>query len=142
MNNWKAQALSLRAELDILRAREASLVLTSGPVALDRLARTVRINGQPRRLCPLPFAVLEALLLAGHAGCSRAQLLAQLWPTKPRNSNIVNVAVAYLRAALAPCNIVETVRANGGNPGGWRIKEPATDTRSPEDSPKTKSVST
>jgi hypothetical protein len=27
MNNWKAQALSLRAELDILRAREASLVL-------------------------------------------------------------------------------------------------------------------
>jgi DNA-binding response OmpR family regulator len=112
-------------------------VLTSGPVALDRLARTVRVNGQPRRIQHLPFAILEALLLARPAGCSRAQLLAQLWPAKPRNSNTADVAVAYLRAALAPCNIVETVRANGGNPGGWRIKEPAIDTKTPEDSPKT-----
>ena len=97
-------------------ANHAPLVLSCGPVVLDRLARTVTVAGKPAHLSPLVFRLLEILLLSPDRVWPRDELRAALWAEKDLEVTIgmVDVTMCYLRASLGDAReIIETVRGQG-----------------------------
>jgi DNA-binding response OmpR family regulator len=92
-------------------------MLSHGDLVLDSSHRVVTRAGQPVRLTPKEFALLEMLLSAGGTVVSTEEILEHVWDdaTDPF-SNAVRMTVSRLRAKLGQPDVVETVR-----PVGYRI---------------------
>ena len=102
-------------------SRERTL-LTSGDLALDRLAREVRRGGTEIELLPLEFKLLEYLMLNAGRAVTRSMLLEQVWGFHfdPR-TNIVETHISRLRAKLdqpGQASLITTVRGAGYVVGG------------------------
>lgn len=84
-------------------------------VAVDELAREVRINGHTVRLTPLEFGVLRCLEEHEGKAVSRAMLLDAAWGYESNvGSNVVDAVVSRLRNKLGEASaVVETVRGAG-----------------------------
>ena len=97
-------------------AREDSVVLSSGPIALDETRRRVTVDGRPVELTLREFSLLECLLRhPGHA-LSRDQLLDMAWPFGVAvTPNTVDAFITFLRRKLGPHGAarIETVRGIG-----------------------------
>ena len=96
-------------------AGAAGPVLRAGPIAIDRGAHTVTVDGEPVELTPLEYRLL--LLLAERRGRvqTRPQLLETVWESQPDiQTRTVDMHVQRLRAKLgAAGNRIETVRGFG-----------------------------
>ncbi len=102
-------------------------VLTIGPVAIDRSAHSVTVDGRPVDLTPLEYRLL--LVLAERRGRvqSRPELLERVWDARADiQTRTVDMHVQRLRAKLGVAgDLVETVRGvgyriRGDGPGGRR----------------------
>src|SRR5688572_12954799 len=114
-------------DLDELKARVRALVrrggprrsdqLTFGGVTLDRRRRIVTVDGEPQRMTPKEFALLEYFLMKPEEVVARTELLEKVWDLHfDPGSNVVDVHVARLRSKLRLANAgvgVETVRGVG-----------------------------
>jgi two-component system OmpR family response regulator len=90
------------------------LVLTYGPVVLNRLTRDVRVNERPHHLAPTQFRLLEFLLLNQGLCWSRNELAQRVWQ-RGKRANSIDVAICKLRTQLGGegARIIETVRGKG-----------------------------
>jgi DNA-binding response OmpR family regulator len=80
------------------RSRPLDGPLTAGDVVLDRVARTVTVDGRPADLAPKEFALLEYLLRRQGEVVSRTELSEHVWDeTFDALSNVVDVTVYRLR---------------------------------------------
>ncbi len=108
----------------------ASPVLRAGPLAIDVVARTVRLDGEPIALAPRQFAILEYLALRMGRPVPRAELEEHLYDDRSQVfSNAVDSAVCALRATLeeAGCpTLIHTRRKVG-----YVLTEPETTPGSP-----------
>ncbi len=117
----------LTARLRSITRRPAALPatrLTCGPIALDDVGRSVRVDGRPVDLSPREFALLETLLRHPGQVLTRDQLLDHAWPFAVAvTPNSVDAYVAFLRRKLGPAaRRIETVRGIG-----FRLQPEATD---------------
>lgn len=94
--------LAMRVEVLLRRARPAGeTILKIGSLTLDLIGREVSIAGDPVRLLPTEYRLLE--FLARHAGrtVSRRTLFEQVWGYHfDPGPNLLNVHVARLRRKL------------------------------------------
>src|SRR5687767_12678955 len=115
-------------DLDELKARVRALVrrgggarrseqVTIGGVVLDRRKRQATVDGQPLRMTPKEFALLEYLMMKADEVVTRTELLEKVWDFHfDPGSNVVDVHVARLRAKLRLANAgvnLDTVRGIG-----------------------------
>jgi DNA-binding response OmpR family regulator len=115
-------------DLDELKARIRALVrrggsqrserqLALGGVLLDRRRREANVDGQPLRVTPKEFALLEYLMMRVDEVVPRSELLEKVWDFHfDPGSNVVDVHVARLRAKLRLANAslrLDTVRGIG-----------------------------
>lgn len=114
-------------DLDELKARVRALVrrggarrderLAMGGVLLDRRRRQASVEGQPLRMTPKEFALLEHLMMKADEVVTRTELLEKVWDFHfDPGSNVVDVHVARLRAKLRLANAgvhLDTVRGIG-----------------------------
>jgi DNA-binding response OmpR family regulator len=115
-------------DLDELKARIRALVrrggsqrsepqLALGGVLLDRRRRQANVDGQPLRMTPKEFALLEYLMMRVDEVVPRSELLEKVWDFHfDPGSNVVDVHVARLRAKLRLANAslrLDTVRGIG-----------------------------
>jgi DNA-binding response OmpR family regulator len=76
--------------------------LVAGSLVLNRLTRTVLVDGQPLSLSPKEFGLLEHLLLHRDEVVTRADLLEHVWETTfDPGTNVVDVLVGRVRRKLA-----------------------------------------
>jgi len=91
--------------------------LALGGVLLDRRRRQANVDGQPLRMTPKEFALLEYLMMRVDEVVPRSELLEKVWDFHfDPGSNVVDVHVARLRAKLRLANAslrLETVRGIG-----------------------------
>jgi DNA-binding response OmpR family regulator len=106
----------LLARLRALLRRQAvprPAVLRCGQIELDPAARQVRFGGEPVRLTPREFSLLEYLLRRPGRVVSKIELLDHVWDaSESTDPNLVEVYIGYLRRKLAP-DVVLTVRGAG-----------------------------
>jgi len=115
-------------DLDELKARIRALVrrggsqrsepqVALGGVLLDRRRRQASVDGQPLRVTPKEFALLEYLMMRVDEVVPRSELLEKVWDFHfDPGSNVVDVHVARLRAKLRLANAslrLDTVRGIG-----------------------------
>jgi two-component system, OmpR family, response regulator len=115
-------------DLDELKARVRALVrrggrarrgdqLAMGGVLLDRRRRHATIEGNPMRMTPKEFALLEFFMMRADEVVTRTELLEKVWDFHfDPGSNVVDVHVARLRAKLRLASAgvtVHTVRGIG-----------------------------
>ena len=115
-------------DLDELKARIRALVrrggsqrsepqVALGGVLLDRRRRQANVDGQPLRVTPKEFALLEYLMMRVDEVVPRSELLEKVWDFHfDPGSNVVDVHVARLRAKLRLANAglrLDTVRGIG-----------------------------
>ena len=84
-----------------------------GPVAIDTLARTVAVNGQPVTLTAKEYMILE--YLAQHQGkvISRTELYEHVFDERADNlSNLLDVHIFNIRKKMA-CEFIATRRGHG-----------------------------
>jgi two-component system, OmpR family, response regulator len=89
--------------------------LRCGHLVLDRLKRTVVVDGQLIDLQPREFFVLEYLLLHKGEVVTRTMLLEKIWDFHfdPR-TNVVETLVSRMRAKLGTAkNLIHTIRGAG-----------------------------
>ena len=87
-----------------------------GGLAVDEVARTVRVDGVPVDLSPREFAMLECLVRHQGQVLTRDQLLDHAWPYGADVAvGIVDTYVYFLRRKLGPVagGLIETVRGMG-----------------------------
>jgi two-component system, OmpR family, phosphate regulon response regulator PhoB len=96
-------------------------ILVAGPVALDRSAHRVTVQGKDIELTATEFKLLERLIESRDQVQSRSQLLASVWHAQPDiQTRTVDMHVQRLRTKLgAPGAWIETVRLVG-----YRFREP------------------
>jgi DNA-binding response OmpR family regulator len=96
-------------------------VLCHADLELDIAHRSVSRGGEPIRLAPKEFAVLELLLAAQGAVISTEEILHRVWDdaTDPF-TNTVRMTVSRLRAKLGQPAMIETVTPVGYRIGGER----------------------
>ena len=96
-------------------------VLTSGPIGLDEVARSVTVAGTPVELSRREFSLLECLLRHPGQVLTRDQLLDHAWPYGVAvTPNAVDVYVHLLREKLgSAAGWIATVRGVG-----YRLSEP------------------
>lgn len=122
----------------ILRRREryADPVLRAQGLELNRLERTVRLEGVAVELTSKEFLVLEFLMRRRGACCAREELLREVWQAgQGAGTNLVDVYVTYLRKKLAAVagegrqgmSLIETVRGSG-----YRLRQDAVAVKKPE----------
>lgn len=91
--------------------------LVAGSLLLDRLARTVVVDGRAVSLSPKEFALLEHLLLHRDEVVTRADLLEHVWETTcDPGTNVIDVLVGRVRRKLARAGsplTIETPRRLG-----------------------------
>ncbi|WOT40756.1 winged helix-turn-helix domain-containing protein [Streptomyces coeruleorubidus] len=105
-------------------AKEAGRVVRVGPVRIDKLARTVSVEGREVRLTLKEFELLVLLTRAPGVVVRREQIISEIWHyTAGGKSDAHNVTtlVATLRAKLGMPELIETVRGIG-----YRCAVPAT----------------
>ena len=110
-------------EIDELLARIGALMrrthgfgrLQLGVLEIDRLRRTVTLEGRSLELTGREYALL--LCLASQEGrvVARSELLAQVWATHfDPGSNLIDVQISRLRDKLGDCAwMIDTVRGKG-----------------------------
>ncbi|HEU6453610.1 MAG TPA: response regulator transcription factor [Gemmatimonadaceae bacterium] len=100
---------------------EPADVLAVGPIAIDRAAHSVQVNGDEIDLTPTEYRLL--LLLAERRGRvqERARLLESVWDAAPDvQTRTVDMHVQRLRAKLGEAgDLIETVRGFG-----YRLRQP------------------
>ena len=75
--------------------------LVAGSLVLNRLTRTVLVDGQPLTLSPKEFGLLEHLLLHRDEVVTRADLLEHVWETTfDPGTNVIDVLVGRVRRKL------------------------------------------
>jgi DNA-binding response OmpR family regulator len=99
-------------------------LLACGPITLDDVQRTVRVDGRPIDLSPREFSLLEALMRHPGQVLTRDQLLDHAWPFGVAvTPNSVDAYVAFVRRKLGPAAAsIETVRGVG-----FRLRRAVTD---------------
>ncbi len=116
---FSPQELVLRvgAVLRRLRAPAAAAgpVLRSGPVAIDRGAHAVTVDGAPVDLTPIEYRLLLLLVERRGRVQTRPQLLEAVWESQPDiQTRTVDMHVQRLRAKLGSAGPrIETVRGFG-----------------------------
>lgn len=117
--------LSARCRALMRRRKQfKSPMLRFGEVEMNRIERSVVVEGEEVELTAKEFALLEILLQRHGACCSRADLLKDVWHVDPEtDTNVVDVYVNYLRKKLASVSpmtkelsspsVIETVRGRG-----------------------------
>lgn len=110
--------LVVRVEVLLRRAAPtAETRLTVGAIVLDLIRHEVSVAGQPVKLLPMEYRLLE--LLARHAGrtVSRRTLFEQVWNYHfDPGANLINVHVARLRRKLDRPGVpsaISTVKGEG-----------------------------
>lgn len=105
----------IRAVLRRRAPEQASDSVTVGPLVLDAAAYRVTWDGQPVRLGPTEFKLLNYLMHHPERVHSRAQLLDKVWGDHVFiEERTVDVHVKRLREALGPGGaLLETVRGAG-----------------------------
>ena len=109
--------LRVAAVLRRLRAPSAAAgpVLRAGPVAIDRAAHAVTVDGAPVELTPLEYRLLLLLVERRGRVQTRPQLLETVWESQPDiQTRTVDMHVQRLRAKLGGAGgRIETVRGFG-----------------------------
>ncbi|MFE3447452.1 response regulator transcription factor [Nonomuraea sp. NPDC059194] len=91
-----------------------------GPLDVDEVGRSVRLDGAEVRLTRKEFDLLNALVRAEGAVIGRDGLLAEVWQTTWQGgARTLEVHVASLRAKLGDPGLIETVRGMG-----YRMRTP------------------
>ncbi|HEY9624902.1 MAG TPA: response regulator transcription factor [Crinalium sp.] len=101
----------------------ASSMLQWGNLCLNPSTFEVMYAGQPLRLTPKEFSILELLLSNGRRVLSRAVMIERVWPlTEPPEEDTVKAHIKGLRQKLktvgAPEDLIETVHGLG-----YRLKQ-------------------
>lgn len=95
----------------------AQTVLRCGPVELDTVAQTVKVEGRSVELTSFEYKVLEYLMLHAGQPISKNELTEHLYEQDfERDSNVIEVFVGRLRRKLDPdnqFNPIETLRGRG-----------------------------
>jgi DNA-binding response OmpR family regulator len=100
-------------------AQARPAVLQCGPVTLDPMARTCRVDGARVDLTPRELAIMEYLMRRQGDVVSKAEILEHVWDINSEGGeNLVEVHVSALRRKLG-LNVIETIR-NGGYRVGAR----------------------
>ena len=99
------------------RTRQMTHLLEYGPVAVDPVAHTVAVNGQPIGLTATEYRLLEFLVRRAEAIVTRDQLAQHVWggDYDPLSNN-ADVYVGYVRRKLlaaTPEALIHTVRGMG-----------------------------
>ncbi len=109
----------------LMRRRQAQVnpMLKCGGLAVNRMTRTVTMDGRVVALTGKEFSLLEFLLMRRGECVTRGELLEKVWQMSPTaGTNVVDVYINYLRRKLAGDNegedLIETVRGSG-----YRIQE-------------------
>ncbi len=107
----------LLARIDaVLRRHSARTDLSFGSVSVDLVSRTVIMAGRTYELAAKEFELLVALVKAGGAVVTRAELLQQVWDIEfDPETNVVDVYIARLRRRLSPdgVKLIRTQRGEG-----------------------------
>jgi two-component system OmpR family response regulator len=115
MAELKARVAAL-ARRPAIRIKEAA-VLEVGPLSLNRIDRTVSVEGRGVELQPLQFKLLEALMLNEGRVLTRSMLLEQVWGIRfDPQTNIVETHLSHLRAKIdtpGQASLIATVRGAG-----------------------------
>lgn len=97
-------------------------LVTAGPIALDRAAHRVTVDGGEIELTATEFKLLRTLVEREGRVQSRAQLLETVWQAQPDiQTRTVDMHVQRLRQKLGPAgDCIETIRG-----AGYRFRRPA-----------------
>ena len=97
--------------------KTASDVLNLGPLTIDLLSQSVRLNGAVLELTTFEYRLLETLVRQRPAVVTRQALSDYLYPHgEDRDSNVLEVLVGRLRRKLDPegsSGLIDTVRGRG-----------------------------
>ncbi|MBI3568072.1 MAG: response regulator transcription factor [Gemmatimonadetes bacterium] len=115
---FSPQELVLRVAAILRRtagAQPAADVLTAGPIAIDRSAHRVQVEGAEIELTPTEYKLLITLAERRGRVQSRAHLLETVWEAAPDiQTRTVDMHVQRLRTKLGPAgDLIETVRGFG-----------------------------
>jgi two-component system phosphate regulon response regulator PhoB len=115
---FSPQELVLRVAAILRRVGAAPTggdVLTAGPIAIDRAAHKVTVNGAEIELTPTEFKLLLTLAERRGRVQARAHLLEIVWEAAPDiQTRTVDMHVQRLRTKLEPAgDLIETVRGFG-----------------------------
>ena len=100
-----------------------SEMLNSADLCLDMRLREVRRQGQPIRLSPKEYALLELLLRHPRQVLTKETILARVWGHEyEAGSNVLEVYIRRLRRKLGEPSLIETVHSIG-----YILREPAGD---------------
>ena len=98
-------------------AGQARAIIVRGPVALDTLAKQVKIDDRVVELTAYEYRVLEMLMMRPGQVITKAELTDQLYDQDfERDSNVLEVLITRLRKKLDPdrsLNLIETLRGRG-----------------------------
>lgn len=98
----------LRARVGALLRRQSRFGhrLRHGPLELDRRSREVRLRGEPLRLPPRSYKVLEALLMRRGGYIDKEQIAEMTTPLAQEvSTNAIEQQIRHLRKALASAEI-------------------------------------
>jgi two-component system phosphate regulon response regulator PhoB len=116
---FSPQELTLRVAAVLRRlaappVRSGSVVI-EGPLAIDRGAHRVTVNGRDIALTATEYKLLATLVERRGRVQTRAQLLEAVWEAQPDiQTRTVDMHVQRLRSKLGPAaDLIETVRAFG-----------------------------
>ncbi len=98
-------------------AGQARAIIVRGPVALDTLAKEVKVDDRAVELTAYEYRVLEMLMMRPGQVITKAELTDQLYDQDfERDSNVLEVLITRLRKKLDPdrsLNLIETLRGRG-----------------------------
>lgn len=98
-------------------AGQARAIIVRGPVALDTLAKEVKVDDRVVELTAYEYRVLEMLMMRPGQVITKAELTDQLYDQDfERDSNVLEVLITRLRKKLDPdrsLNLIETLRGRG-----------------------------
>ena len=101
---FSVQELTARCRALLRRQqRTEEIVLTHGSLTLNRIGRSMALDGEPVYLTTREFRLMEYLLQNAGRCCSRSELLTEVFQLGPDNAtNVVDVYINYLRRKLSP----------------------------------------
>ncbi|WP_321889673.1 response regulator transcription factor [Paraburkholderia bannensis] len=103
--------LRLHARLSMSSDASVSIVLQGNGIVLDRVQRTVSVEGDVVRLRPTEFRLLEFLMLNPGRVITRAEILEVVWHRRfDPGTNIIDVNVGNLRSKIGRPAISKAIR--------------------------------
>jgi DNA-binding response OmpR family regulator len=95
-------------------SRQPAQTLCGGRIELDRLRRSVSVDGTPVALTRKEFDLFATLAREPGVVFRREQLISEIWNTSWQGNNrTLEVHIASLRSKLALTGVIETVRGIG-----------------------------